>query len=97
MTANTLVEASPATPSWETVPPRHRSVRDWRSLVLDAYARQPTLSLTTRQGQRLWGVDSPTCREVLDDLVDAGVLARTTDGQYCRLDHVARVEVIGLP
>ena len=98
MRADSLVEAPPSTACWDedTVPPLRRSLAEWRSIVLDAYALQPTLSLTTRQGQRLWGMDAPTCRHVLDGLVDAGVLARTADGQYCRLDYVGAVDPAGL-
>ena len=93
MRADSLVEAPPSRPFWDedTAPPLHRSLRDWRSIVLDAYVLQPTLSLTTRQGQRLWGMDAPTCHDVLDALVDAGVLTRTPDGQYCRLDYVGTI------
>jgi len=68
--------------------PLLRSVPEWRSLVMDAYARQPTLSVTGPQGQRLWGMDPSTCRCVLDGLVDGGVLVRTASGQYCRIDHI---------
>ncbi|AMY08243.1 hypothetical protein LuPra_01437 [Luteitalea pratensis] len=93
MRAESLVEAPLSTLFWDegTVPQPHRGLRDWRAIVLDAYVLQPTLSLTTRQGQRLWGMDAPTCTDVLDALVDAGVLTRTPDGQYCRLDYVGNV------
>lgn len=65
-----------------------RSVPEWREIVLEAYAMQPTLSLTAAQGQRLWGMDPPTCRCVLDDLVERGTLRRTSNGQYCRIDFL---------
>ena len=93
-----LVDALPSS-HWDedTVPPRYRSLRDWRTIVLDAYAVQPTLSLTARQGQRLWGMDAQTCRYVLDGLVDAGVLTRTVDEQYCRVEYVGTVDPAGLP
>ena len=93
MRAEILVEAPHCTSFWDdgTLPPPQRGLRDWRSIVLDAYVIQPTLSLTTRQGQRLWGMDAPTCTDVLDALVDAGVLTRTPDGQYCRLDYVGTI------
>ena len=79
------------------MPLRLRNLRDWRSLVRDAYASQPTLSLTVPQAQRLWGMDAPTCRHVLDCLVDTGVLTRTVDERYCRLDYVGAVDPAGLP
>jgi len=96
MRTESLVDA-PVAPSWneDTAPRRQRTAKDWRSMVLDAYAVQPMLSLTARQGQRLWGMDAPTCLLVLDSLVDTGVLARTVDGRYCRLDHVGAVDSAG--
>ena len=99
MRSETLVDAPPGRSRWDAdpVPLLQRSVVDWRSIVLDAYAVQPTLSLTARQAQRLWGMDAPTCRQVLDGLVDAGVLTRTVDERYCRLDYVGAVDPAGLP
>ena len=98
MSANTLAEASPATTWWDddTILPLRRTVAEWRSIVLDAYVIQPTLSLTTQQGQRLWGMDAPTCTYVLDSLVDARVLARTAEGQYRRPEFVGAVEAPGI-
>ena len=63
-----------------------RSEPEWRDVVVRAYAMQPTLSVTGAQGQRLWGMDARTCGHVLDGLVESGVLARTSGGQYCRAD-----------
>ncbi len=61
-------------------------------MVMAAYATQPTLSVTARQGQRLWSMDSPTCGYVLDSLVGAGLLTRTSAGQYCRADYVSPLD-----
>ena len=74
--------------------PLRRSVPEWRTVVMDAYARQPTLSLTHAQGQRLWGMDASTCGYVLDSLVDAGLLSRTTAGQYCRVDYIRPIDPV---
>ena len=94
MRAESLVDVSPGTPWWteDTVLAADRDLKEWRSLVLEAYGLQPTLTLTHRQGQRLWGMDEPTCRAVLDGLVDARVLARTGDGQYRRSDYIGPVD-----
>ena len=46
------------------------------------YAEQPGLCLTPHQAQRLWGVDGPTCSQVLMALVDAGILQRLPDGRF---------------
>lgn len=72
--------------------PLRRSVLEWRTIVMDAYATQPTLSVTHAQGQRLWGMDAPTCGYVLDSLVSAGMLARTTAGQYCSIDYLRPID-----
>jgi hypothetical protein len=69
-------------------------VPEWRSVVMGAYATQPTLSVTCPQGQRLWGMDASTCGYVLDSLVDAGLLTRTTAGQYCRADYIRPVDPV---
>jgi CheY-like chemotaxis protein len=50
------------------------------------YLDLPGLSLTTRQAQRMWGFDEPTCQRVLDVLESDGFLCRTEDGQYRRRD-----------
>ena len=71
-----------------------RSVSEWRDIVLEAYARQPSLSLTAAQGQRLWGMDAPTCGYVLDGLVKSGALACTSSGQYCRADYIRPVDPV---
>lgn len=72
----------------EPVVPLHRSVAEWRSIVMDAYATLPTLNLTRPQAERLWGMAPSTCGYVLDSLVQAGLLVRTAAGQYCRTDNV---------
>jgi hypothetical protein len=66
----------------------YRTVPEWRDIVLEAYAVQPTLSLTAAQGRRFWGMDPCTCGYVLDGLVETGSLMRTSDGQYCRVDYM---------
>ena len=65
---------------------------------MDAYVTLPTLSLTAAQGQRLWGMDAPTCVYVLDSLVVDGLLTRTVDGQYCRADYArgSGLDVLGV-
>jgi hypothetical protein len=44
----------------------------------------PGLQLTVKQAQRLWGLDEPTCVQVLNILVDAGFLRRIEGGKYGR-------------
>jgi hypothetical protein len=51
-------------------------------MILGTYREMPGLCLHLKQATRLFGIMPNTCRIVLDDLVKAGKLARTADGQY---------------
>jgi DNA-binding IclR family transcriptional regulator len=42
----------------------------------------PGLRLRVEQAQRLWGLDRPTCEELLSSLVDANFLARRGNDAY---------------
>jgi hypothetical protein len=54
--------------------------------VCGEFLEMPGLRLTCQQAQRLWGLDEPTCREILDFLVDARFLSRPEQGgAYSRL------------
>ncbi len=61
------------TPSSELV---MRAMREFDEL--------PALRLTLDQAARLLSMDRDTCREVLDSLVDAGLLAHDRLGHYQR-------------
>jgi hypothetical protein len=37
----------------------------------------------------LWSLDSATCTDILNHLVDAGFLCRRADGAFCRTSDVA--------
>ena len=50
--------------------------------ILGTYAEMPGLSLQFRQAVRLFGLREITCRVVLADLVQAGRLRQSADGQY---------------
>jgi hypothetical protein len=54
--------------------------------LLREYLDLPGLSLSLRQATRLLGVDAPTCRAVLNELVSGGCLAREASGAYVRDD-----------
>lgn len=45
---------------------------------------RPALHLTIPQAARHFAIDRVSCEAVLDALVDARVLARSTDGAYTR-------------
>jgi hypothetical protein len=67
--------------------PGHSRVTDaLLQRICGEFLEMPGLRLTSPQARRLWGLDEPTCREVLDFLVDARFLARPDrDGAYSRL------------
>ena len=48
------------------------------------YREMPGMSVTTAQAQRLWALDSTTCKVVLAALVERGVLRRTPRGTYVK-------------
>ena len=59
-------------------PPR----RQLESMIVGTYREMPGLSLHLAQAARLFGLRLATCEIVLEDLVRAGALRRTADGQY---------------
>jgi hypothetical protein len=61
------------------------SFDDWLRLMRGEYLESPGLHLTTKQAERLWGLDTSTCEALLAALVDAHFLRRTKDGAYTRI------------
>jgi hypothetical protein len=49
------------------------------------FLEMPGLRLTSRQAERLWGLDEETCAHLLDALLEAGFLQRTRNETYTRL------------
>jgi hypothetical protein len=59
------------------------------------YLEMPGLRLTREQAQRLWGLDSQSCSEILSELVATNFLARTADGRYARAtDGIVRFPAV---
>ena len=52
--------------------------------VRGEFREMPGLTLTIAQAGRLWSLDTPTCSEVLSELVQTGFLCRKADGAFCR-------------
>lgn len=52
--------------------------------VFSEFMEMPGLRLTAAQAQRLWAIDEDTCRQILEQLVDAAFLERSSDGAYRR-------------
>jgi hypothetical protein len=49
------------------------------------YIEMPGLRLTAAQAGRLWGLDGPACRDLLERLITERFLQRRPDGTYARL------------
>jgi hypothetical protein len=49
------------------------------------YTEMPGLRLTVAQAARLWGLDRPSCLDVLDRLIGERFLQRRPDGTYSRV------------
>ncbi len=63
---------------------RRRQIQDLVVTLQQAFLDAPALRLTLPDAERQCAADAGTCEEVLNFLVDAGVLARTPQGQYAR-------------
>ena len=48
------------------------------------YREMPGLRLRLEQAMRLWSIDSATCQQALDNLVQEGFLQRDQSGRYAR-------------
>ncbi len=46
------------------------------------YLEMPGLRLTRAQAQRLWGLDTRTCEQLLKALTETRFLAKTRDGSF---------------
>ena len=60
------------------------------------YLDLPGLSLTARQAQRLWNLDSETCQRVLDLMIRDNFLRQTPQAQYVRGDWCQSVDCLRL-
>ena len=54
------------------------------------YLEMPGLRLTVKQACRFWGLDEQTCARLLEQLVDAGFLARVGQDGYGLSDGTRR-------
>ena len=64
-----------------------RPLDDVLQRVQGEYIEMPGLRLTTKQAQRLWGLDQAACDTLLGALVDAKFLFRTRDGAFVRSEQ----------
>jgi hypothetical protein len=49
------------------------------------YLEMPGLRLTPAQAQRLWGLETHMCLQLLESLTTAGFLVRKDNGMYARV------------
>ena len=59
------------------------------------FAEMPGMRLTFRQAQRLWALDAPMCRSLLETLVAANFLVRSADGAFARATAEPRTSKTG--
>lgn len=70
-----------ANASYRIVPRSDRRPELLSSIAAE-FKRVPTLALTVEQARRLWALESGTCVQLLEWLVEEGLLARRHDGRY---------------
>ena len=61
-------------------------VTQWLQIVRKEFQEIPGQKLTKSQVQRLWGLDQDTCEVLVEALVQARFLTRTSTGAYGRAD-----------
>jgi hypothetical protein len=64
---------------------RRRRIQELVVGIQQAFLDTPGLRLTLSQVRRRFSTDATACSAVLSVLVEAGVLMRTSQGQYTRL------------
>ena len=64
---------------------RRRRIQDLVVRMQQAFLDAPALRLTLPQAWRRFSTNGAMCEAVLNVLVEAGVLSRTSQGQYVRL------------
>ena len=62
------------------------SFDDTMNRIQSEYREMPGLCLTFDQMRRLWMLDRPTCRTLVEKLVETRFLKSTPNGRYVRCD-----------
>jgi hypothetical protein len=65
-------------------------MRDWLRRIRSEFSEMPGLRLTKPQAQRLWSLDAQLCDTLLDALVSAHVLEKTSRDAYVLAGTTAR-------
>lgn len=64
---------------------RRRRIQDLVVRMQQVFLDAPAFRLTLPQARRRFATSAATCEAVLNLLVEAGVLSRTSQGEYVRL------------
>ena len=68
-----------------------KTIEDALNRLRAEFLEMPGMHLRPEQVQRLCGVERRLCQTLLDSLVDAKFLRRSTDGQYARATDDVRI------
>jgi hypothetical protein len=79
-----MMPTATSRPVRRTKPQTTAGLHDLLQRIESEYREMPGLSVTARQAERLWGLDSTTCGFVLMTLIERGILRRTATGTYVR-------------
>jgi len=69
---------------------QHVSIETLHHRIRGEYLEMPGLRLTLAQAVRLWGLDPPTCRRLLQTLIETGFLVQTPEGAFVRSESWIR-------
>jgi hypothetical protein len=62
------------------------AVYEWGQRLRAEYLEMPGLALSKPQARRLWGLDAKTCDVLLEQMVSAKFLRKTSSDLYVRSD-----------
>ena len=79
-----IMSVATGTPARRTTPYTVAALHELLQRIEGEYREMPGLSVTARQAERLWGLDSTTCGFALMTLIQRGILKRTANGTYVR-------------
>jgi hypothetical protein len=79
-----MITTATSEPARQAKPRRTAGLHELLQRIESEYREMPRLSVTARQAERLWGLDSTTCGFVLTTLMQRGLLRRTASGTYVR-------------
>ncbi len=79
-----MISVAASRPARQTKPQTTAALHELLQRIESEYREMPGLSVTARQAERLWGLDTTTCAFVLMTLIQRGILKRTPSGTYVR-------------